>query len=203
MTQEKDRKQLPYTERASIAAEINELLEQRDEHDWKRYSQESLGKALGGLSQETIRRSKDPSNVGPAVKDGLLRLLGTSIEEIVIKHGAPFDPEEGKRTRAEAHARDPLAGMFEVTKAPELSRLQKDTIALLIREPYDYDVGDAWRMTEGLLYARKHTTGVTPERLAQLAHLTEQELRGEALGAVESVQSLPDPPAASRPRKAK
>jgi hypothetical protein len=203
VSEEKDRKQLSYAERASIAAEINQLLEVRDSQGKKKYSQGSLGKALGGLSQETVRRSKDPSNVGPAVKEGLLRLLGTTIEEVMIKHGAPPDPAEMKRISEEALAANPLAGMFEVAKAPELRQLQKLAIAILLHPPYDYDVVDAWRMTEGLLYARKHTTDITPGRLAQLAHLTEMELRGKPIGAIEDEKSLPAPPAAQRPRRAK
>lgn len=205
MTIEKDRKQLTYAERAAVAAEIVNLLEERDEHDRKRYSQQSLGKALGGLSQETVRRSRDPDQVGPAAKEGLLKLLGTSIEELVLKHHVPIDPAVVEKARAEAIAKDPFLGMFDVQeqRPPEIKRLQRETMALLMQKPYEYEVGDAWRMSEGLLYARKHTTVATPERLAQLAHLMEQELRGAPIGTVEDERSLPAPPAADTRRRAK
>lgn len=85
---EKERKKVPADERAAVAAEIQELLGLRDEYGRRLWSQARLGEALGGLSQETIRRAMTETGVTAAVRDGLLRHLKTTMPALVAKHGA-------------------------------------------------------------------------------------------------------------------
>jgi hypothetical protein len=206
VSQEKDRKQLNYAERAAVAAEIRSLLDARDAEGKKIWSQQALGAAMGGLSQETVRRGRHADSVGPATRDGLLKHLGITIEQLIQKHDVPHqDPDHEKAERARARETELVIpfGDPNDSKPPELVRLGRLAMALLMQEPYEYDPSDAWRMVEGLLYARKHSTEITPQRLAQLAHLTETELRGKPLGQTEDVRTMPDPPAATRSRKAK
>ena len=85
---EKERKKVPAAERAAVAAEIQELLGLRDEYGRRLWSQARLGEALGGLSQETIRRATTETGVTAAVRDGLLRHLKTTMPALLEKHGA-------------------------------------------------------------------------------------------------------------------
>ena len=78
----KDRKSVPIEERFVIASYIRDLLALRDATGRKVWTQQSLGVALNGLSQESIRRALDPTGVTPAVRDGVLKHTGLSMKSI-------------------------------------------------------------------------------------------------------------------------
>src|SRR5688572_17274908 len=82
----KDRKQVPSAERLAVSFEIRQLLNERDEYGRRKWSQARLGEALGGLSQETIRRAVTQAGVTPAVRDGLLALQKTTMPDLLKKH---------------------------------------------------------------------------------------------------------------------
>lgn len=81
------RRALPEHERQAVAAEIRMLLTQRDEHMRRIWTTESLGKACGDITHETIRRARDPSGVGPAVRQAILAVTGQTMEQLMAKHG--------------------------------------------------------------------------------------------------------------------
>ncbi len=92
-----DRKQVPLEEREAVTQALRVLLDDRDSAGKRVWSQASLGKRLGGLSQEAVRKAKDdPSGVGPAVRDGLLNLLGLTARELV-ESSRPRRPPEVAR----------------------------------------------------------------------------------------------------------
>jgi hypothetical protein len=81
-----DRKLVPTAHRVVIAEELRGLLAEESNGE-KKYTQASLGRALGGISQEAVRKALHPEGVGPAVRDGLLALLGVTIEELFERRG--------------------------------------------------------------------------------------------------------------------
>lgn len=85
------RKVLPDHEQEAIAAEVNALLAQRDPNGARMWTATSLGEALG-LTHEAIRLARNPAGVGPAVREGLLLLLGTTMEQLMAKHGVIARP---------------------------------------------------------------------------------------------------------------
>lgn len=92
------RKILPDHEQEAIAAEINALLDERDARGARVWTATSLGQACGGLTHEAIRLAKNPAGVGPAVRDGLLVLLGTTMDQLMAKHGIAARPTHSERT---------------------------------------------------------------------------------------------------------
>lgn len=90
------RKQVPEPERTAISQEIRRLLSERDDDGKRVWSQESLGAAAGGLSQESIRRALKPSGVGPAVRDGILKVLGVTMDGLLGQASEP--PHKRVRT---------------------------------------------------------------------------------------------------------
>jgi len=82
-----DRKQVPADQRAAITAEIRRLLSLADARGKPVWSQGRLGAAANGISQETIRKANEsPSGVGPAVRDGILKVSGVSMAELLHRH---------------------------------------------------------------------------------------------------------------------
>lgn len=65
-----DRKQVPEAERVLVASIVHYLTTEQDDGR-KRYSQGALGTALGGLSQEAIRKAREPDGVTVAIRDRL------------------------------------------------------------------------------------------------------------------------------------
>lgn len=86
------RKVLPDHEQEAVAAEVNELLAQRDPCGARMWTAASLGQACGGLTHEAIRLARSPTGVGPAVREGLLLLLGISMDQLLAKHGIVARP---------------------------------------------------------------------------------------------------------------
>lgn len=86
------RKVLPDHEQEAIAAEVNSLLAQKDASGARVWTATSLGQACGGLTHEAIRLARNPAGVGPAVREGLLLLLGTTMEQLLAKHGIAARP---------------------------------------------------------------------------------------------------------------
>jgi hypothetical protein len=92
---------LPDYERRIIAAEVAHLLTVADGRTGKRqWNTVTLGEACGGLKHETIRLARDPEGVGPAVRDGVLALTRTTLEQLARKHGIP-SPYSGAPTASE------------------------------------------------------------------------------------------------------
>jgi hypothetical protein len=76
-----DRKQVPERDREVIAQVVREMLDERDAHGRRKWSQHSLGEAIG-LSQEAVRKAQTSAGVIPAIRDGIVRLKGKSVEEL-------------------------------------------------------------------------------------------------------------------------
>jgi hypothetical protein len=102
------RRGVPEPERLAVAAEIASLLKQRDRMGRRVWTQASIGEACGGLSQQMIFVAQDPDGVGPNVRDGVLRLTGLSIAQLLRKHG--ISPEE-----------PPVARVYEPAPVPAAS----------------------------------------------------------------------------------
>jgi hypothetical protein len=81
------RKTVPDHERAAIAAEIDALLRLRDDEGDRLWTTAKLAAACDDLSIETIRKAREPSGVGPAVREAILAVTGASMEELMRKHG--------------------------------------------------------------------------------------------------------------------
>jgi len=70
----------------AIAAEVVHLLSEVDELGRRKWTTVSLGQACGGLRHETIRLARVSAGVGPAVHDGILRLTGLTMDQLLRKH---------------------------------------------------------------------------------------------------------------------
>ena len=90
-------KAIPEHERIAIAAEVVQLLSQVDELGRRRWTTVSLGQACGGLRHETIRLARSSAGVGPSVRDAILSLTGTTMDQLLQRHA--FDAGTNSRTR--------------------------------------------------------------------------------------------------------
>jgi hypothetical protein len=88
---------VPEPERRAVAAEVEQLLKQRDHLGRRVWTQASLGERCGGLSQQMIYAAQAPDGVGPSVRDGILRVTGLSSRELLAKHGVPAGAMETVR----------------------------------------------------------------------------------------------------------
>jgi hypothetical protein len=77
-------------------------LQEADPKSGKKYSQAGLGTALGGLSQETIRKAASPDGASRAVLEGVLRLRGIDGAELLARHGQNLDEQTAAVLKAEA-----------------------------------------------------------------------------------------------------
>ena len=87
------RRCVPEHEREAIALEIRELLKARDATGHRLWTQSSLGEHCGGLPQQMIYSAQEPDGVGPSVRDGILRLTGLTVEQLLGKHEIDPGPE--------------------------------------------------------------------------------------------------------------
>jgi transcriptional regulator with XRE-family HTH domain len=104
-------RKVPEDERIIISHRIRNLLFDRDESGKRKWTQASLGAAFG-VSQQTILRSmQNADGVTAAVRDGLLKLLGKTGDELISQHSYILDdlrradPSRRQRLRSEAHDR--------------------------------------------------------------------------------------------------
>jgi hypothetical protein len=162
-----DRKQVPPEERIVITAEINRLLDERDASGRKRWSQASLGTACGGLSQEAIRRAaSSPDGVGPAVRAGILKLVGKPIEQLIVDH---------VHLAGEASA-DGAASVDSVAPAPVARDfgMPTDTLAMAEEAARDLETLDkiapsrAWEVMRGIRLSKPDASGFYREARRRL-----------------------------------
>jgi hypothetical protein len=162
-----DRKQVPPEERAAISAEISRLLDERDASGRKRWSQASLGTACGGLSQEAIRRAaSSPDGVGPAVRSGILKLVGKPIERLIADHVhlAGEAPADGAAS-VDSVAPAPVARDFGVPT---------DTLAMAEEAARDLEALDkidpsrAWEVMRGIRLSKPDASGFYREARRRL-----------------------------------
>ncbi len=78
----------------AIAAKICELLDERDQNGRKVLTQQFLGTAIG-VSQEAVRRARNPDGVTPAIVDGINEKYGQAAP---TSPGAPSPAPTPTRT---------------------------------------------------------------------------------------------------------
>jgi len=192
VTAQRDRRLTPLALREAVALQVLRLLREETPAGKKRWTQSSLGAAIG-LSQETVRRAMTPNGVTPAVVEGISALVGLTPEQIMEKYAdgiRDLAREEQAAVGLPVDPRPPIP--------PENEDLRRKTVLRLQLRPYNLTERSAEEIVARQLYARKHVVPLDEDRFAQLCYLTEQEILGEPVGSIEDEVSLPAPPAARR-----
>lgn len=131
-----NKRSVPEHERQAIAAEVEELLGQRNEKMQRIWTTTSLGQACGELTPEAIRKARHPDGVGPAVRLAIVNVTGLTIEQLMQKHGITPPPSAGTGTPARGY-RSPLSTTSLQGNA--VLRTARAVFELLVADGYPRD----------------------------------------------------------------